>query len=185
MINELLSDAEERMKKSIAALQSELAKVRSGRANTALLDHIRVDYYGTASPLNQVSTLTVSDARTISINPWEKSMIPVIEKAIIESDLGLNPMSASDTIHVPIPALTEERRIEITKLARSEGESCKIAIRNIRRSFNSDLKEWLKEKEITEDDERRGQDEIQKLTDRCVADIDLIVAEKEKEIMTI
>ena len=185
MIHELLSDAENRMKKSIAALCTELSKVRTGRANTALLDHIRVDYYGTSSPLNQVSTITVSDARTISINPWEKSMIPKIEKAIIESDLGLNPMSASDTIRVPIPALTEERRRDITKLARSEGESCKVAIRNIRRSTNSDMKEWLKEKEITEDEERNGQDEVQKLTDRFTSEVDEIIAEKENEIMTI
>ena len=185
MLEELVSDAEDRMKKSLANLRVELSKLRTGRASTALLDQIRVDYYGTSSPLNQVSTVTVSDPRTISISPWDKSMIPVIEKAIMESDLGLNPMSASETIRVPIPSLTEERRIEITKIAKSEGESCKVAIRNIRRSCNSDLKEWLKEKEITEDDERLGQTQVQTLTDRFVASVDEIVAEKEKEIMTV
>ena len=185
MLEELVSDAEDRMKKSISNLRLELSKLRTGRASTALLDQIRVDYYGTSSPLNQVSTVTVSDPRTISISPWDKSMIPVIEKAIMESDLGLNPMSASETIRVPIPSLTEERRIEITKIAKSEGESCKVAIRNIRRSCNSDLKEWLKEKEITEDDDRLGQTQVQTLTDRFVASVDEIVAEKEKEIMTV
>ena len=185
MLEELVSDAEDRMKKSLANLRTELSKLRTGRASTALLDHIRVDYYGTAAPLNQVSTITVSDSRTISISPWEKSMIPVIEKAIMESDLGLNPMSASETIRVPIPSLTEERRIEITKLARGEGESCKVAIRNIRRTCNSDLKEWLKEKEITEDDERMGQSQVQTLTDRFTAKVDEIIEEKEKEIMTV
>ena len=185
MLEELVSDAEDRMKKSLANLRMELSKLRTGRASTALLDHIRVDYYGTAAPLIQVSTITVSDSRTISISPWEKSMIPVIEKAIMESDLGLNPMSASETIRVPIPSLTEERRIEITKLARGEGESCKVAIRNIRRTCNSDLKEWLKEKEITEDDERMGQSQVQTLTDRFTAKVDEIIEEKEKEIMTV
>ncbi len=185
MLEELVSDAEDRMKKSLANLRVELSKLRTGRASTALLDQIRVDYYGTSSPLNQVSTVTVSDPRTISISPWDKSMIPVIEKAIMESDLGLNPMSASETIRVPIPSLTEERRVEITKIAKSEGENCKVAIRNIRRSCNSDLKEWLKEKEITEDDERLGQTQVQTLTDRFVASVDEIVAEKEKEIMTV
>ncbi len=185
MLEELVSDAEDRMKKSIANLRLELSKLRTGRASTALLDQIRVDYYGTSSPLNQVSTVTVSDPRTISISPWDKSMIPVIEKAIMESDLGLNPMSASETIRVPIPSLTEERRKEITKIAKSEGESCKVAIRNIRRSCNSEFKEWLKEKEITEDDERLGQTQVQTLTDRFVASVDEIVAEKEKEIMTV
>lgn len=185
MLEELVSDAEDRMKKSIANLRLELSKLRTGRASTVLLDQIRVNYYGTSSPLNQVSTVTVSDPRTISISPWDKSMISVIEKAIMESDLGLNPMSASETIRVPIPSLTEERRIEITKIAKSEGEGCKVSIRNIRRSCNSDLKEWLKEKEITEDDERLGQTQVQTLTDHFVASIDEIVAEKEKEIMTV
>ncbi len=185
MLEELVGDADERMKKSLANLRLELAKLRTGRASTALLEHIRVEYYGTSTPLNQVSTVSVSDPRTISISPWEKSMIPVIEKAIRESDLGLNPMSASETIRVPIPSLTEERRREISKLARAEGENCKVAIRNIRRSCNSDLKEWLKEKEITEDDERLGQAQVQDLTDRYAASVDDIIADKEKEIMTV
>ncbi len=185
MLQELVSDAEDRMKKSLANLRLELSKLRTGRASTALLDHIRVDYYGVSTPLNQVSTVTVSDPRTISISPWEKSMIPVIEKAIMESDLGLNPMSASETIRVPIPSLTEERRREISKLARSEGENCKVAIRNIRRACNSDLKDWLKEKEITEDDDRLGQTQVQTLTDRFTTAVDEIVADKEKEIMTV
>ena len=185
MIDELISDAESRMGKSLEALRGELSKLRTGRASTALLDHIRVDYYGTSSPLNQVSTLTVTDPRMISISPWEKSMIPVIEKAIIESDLGLNPMSASEVIRVPIPTLTEERRREITKVARGEGEACKVSIRNIRRSVNSDLKDWHKEKEITEDEQRSGQDQIQKLTDRFTAHVDEIIDQKEQEIMTI
>jgi len=185
MLDELVADAEDRMKKSLNNLRLELSKLRTGRASTELLDHIRVVYYGTSSPLNQVSTVTVSDSRTISISPWEKSMIPVIEKAIRESDLGLNPMSASETIRVPIPTLTEERRTEITKLARAEGENCKVAIRNIRRDCNSDLKDWLKEKEITEDDEHLGQSQVQTLTDRHTAIVDEVVAEKEKEIMTV
>ena len=185
MLDELIADAEARMKKSLAGLQNELAKLRTGRASTALLDHIKVDYYGSTVPLNQVSTVTASDARTISITPWEKFMIPVIEKAIIESDLGLNPMSASETIRVPIPPLTGERRQEITKLARAEGETCKISIRYIRRTCNSDLKEWQKEKEISEDEERIGQDRIQKLTDQFIEEVSQIVSIKEEEIMTI
>ena len=185
MIDELVSDAESRMKKTHANLRTELAKLRTGRASTALLDHIKVEYYGSLVPLNQVSTVTVSDARTISISPWEKFMIPVIEKSVIESDLGLNPMSASETIRVPIPPLTEERRREIVKIARAEGEACKVAVRNIRRSGNSDLKDWLKEKEISEDEGRSGQDEIQKITDRFIAQIDVTIKEKEEEIMTI
>ena len=185
MLEELVADVEDRMKKSLANLRHELSKLRSGRTNTALLEHVRVDYYGASTPLDQVATVTVSDPRTISISPWEKSMIPTIEKAIMESDLGLNPMSASETIRVPIPTLTQERRVEITKVARAEGESCKVAIRNIRRSANTDLKEWLKEKEITEDDERAGQTRVQELTDRFAANVDEIVTEKETEIMTV
>lgn len=185
MIDELVEDAEIRMNKSIQNLRTELAKLRTGRASTAILDQIRVSYYGTLSPLNQVSTVTVSDPRTISINPWEKSMIPVIEKAIIESDLGLNPMSGGENIKVPIPPLTEERRVEISRVAKAEGENCKIAIRNIRRSGNSDLKFWLKEKEITEDDDRFGQDKIQNITNTYVGKVDEIVNDKIEEIMTI
>ena len=185
MIDDLVEDAQLRMEKSISNLQKELSKLRTGRASTALLDHIQVDYYGTLTPLNQVATLNVNDARTISISPWVKAMIPVIEKAIIESDLGLNPASAGESIKVPIPPLTEERRREITRLVRSEGESCKIAIRNIRRACNNDLKEWLKEKEITEDDERQGADRVQKVTDEFTVKIDEIVKLKETEVMTV
>ena len=185
MLDELVQDAKSRMEKSVVNLRKELSKLRTGRASTALLDHIVVSYYGTSTPLNQVATINVSDARTINISPWDKSMMPVIEKAIIESDLGLNPASASESIKVPIPPLTEERRIEITKIARGEGESGRVAIRNIRRACNSDLKDWQKLKEITEDDERMGNQRIQALTDEYIAKVDEIVSKKEEEIMTI
>ena len=185
MLDELVQDAKTRMEKSVVNLRKELSKLRTGRASTALLDHIVVSYYGTPTPLNQVATINVGDARTINISPWDKSMMPVIEKAIIESDLGLNPASASESIKVPIPPLTEERRVEITKIARGEGESGRIAIRNIRRACNSDLKDWLKLKEITEDDERMGNQRIQALTDEYIAKVDEIVSKKEEEIMTI
>ena len=185
MIDELIADAGQRMNASVNHLHRELSKLRTGRASTALLDHVRVNYYGTLTPLNQVATVTVSDARTISISPWDKSMVPIIDKAIVEADLGLNPMTASEIIRVPIPPLTEERRREITKIARAEGEACKVSIRNIRRSCNSDLRDLCKEKEITEDEERGGMDRVQKLTDQKVAQIDEVVAAKEEEIMTI
>lgn len=185
MLDELVQDAKTRMEKSVVNLRKELSKLRTGRASTALLDHIVVSYYGTPTPLNQVATVNVVDARTINISPWDKSMMPVIEKAIIESDLGLNPASASESIKVPIPPLTEERRVEITKIARGEGESGRVAIRNIRRASNSDLKDWLKLKEITEDDERMGNQRIQALTDEYIAKVDEIVSKKEEEIMTI
>ncbi len=185
MIDELIDDAESRMTSSVNHLQMELSKLRTGRASTALLDHIKVNYYGTPTPLNQVATVSVSDARTITISPWDKSMVPVIDKAIVEADLSLNPVTASEVIRVPIPPLTEERRREITKVVRAEGEACKVSIRNIRRSCNSDLRELRKEKEITEDDERSASDQVQKLTDQKVADVDKIVAAKEDDIMTI
>ena len=185
MIDELIADAQHRMKSSVLHLQRELSKLRTGRASTALLDHIRVNYYGTPTPLNQVATVTVSDARTISISPWDKSMVPVIDKAIVEADLGLNPVTASEIIRVPIPPLTEERRREITRIARAEGEACKVSVRNIRRSCNSDLRDLRKEKEITEDEEHASINRVQKLTDQKVAEIDGIVAAKEEEIMTI
>ena len=185
MIDELIADARVRMNKTLANLRRELSKLRTGRASTALLDHLRVSYYGTMTPLNQTATISVADARTLSINPWEKSMMPVIEKAIIESDLGLNPMSASETIKVPIPPLTEERRRDISKLARSEGESAKIAVRNIRRSCNTEFRDWQKEKEITEDEERMGGDMVQKMTDEFIKKVDEIVAAKENKIMQI
>lgn len=181
----IIKDAKDRMNKSIEAVRDELAKLRTGRANTALLDHLTVEYYGHPTPLNQVASVSVLDARTLSVNPWEKKMVPVVEKAIQESDLGLNPVTAGDIIRVPLPALTEERRKEMTKLVKSEGENGKVAIRNIRRDANNHLKEMMKNKEIAEDEEKRALDEIQQLTDEFVAKIDEMVAEKEKQIMEV
>lgn len=182
---ETVKDARARMKKSIEAVSEELAKIRTGRANTSLLDHITVEYYGNPTPLNQVATISVMDARTLSVNPWEKKMVPVVEKAIMESDLGLNPVSAGEVIRVPLPALTEERRKEMNKLVRQEGENGKVAIRNIRRDANAHLKELMKNKEIAEDEEKRALDEIQKLTDDSVAKIDEMLAEKERQILEV
>jgi len=181
----IIKDANDRMKKSIEAVRDELAKLRTGRASTALLDHLTVEYYGNPTPLNQVASVSVLDARTLSVNPWEKKMVPVVEKAIQESDLGLNPVTAGDVIRVPLPALTEERRKEMTKLVRSEGENGKVAVRNIRRDANNHLKEMLKNKEIAEDEEKRALDEIQQLTDDFVAKIDDMIAEKEKQILEV
>ncbi len=185
MSKEIRNDAEKRMKKSADALIHELAKIRTGRANTALLDHLRVDYYGNPTPINQVASVSVSDARSLAVTPWEKSMIPVIEKAILESELGLNPVTSGDTMRIPIPALTEERRREMGKLVRAEGEHGKVAIRNIRRDANNHLHDMLKKKELAEDEEKRALDEIQRLTDHYVEEIEKIVAEKEKEIMEV
>lgn len=182
---ETVKDARARMKKSIEAVSEELAKIRTGRANTSLLDHITVEYYGNPTPLNQVATISVMDARTLSVNPWEKKMVPVVEKAIMESDLGLNPASAGEVIRVPLPALTEERRKEMNKLVRQEGENGKVAIRNIRRDANAHLKELMKNKEIAEDEEKRALDEIQKLTDDSVAKIDQMLADKERQILEV
>ncbi|HSH43653.1 MAG TPA: ribosome recycling factor [Arenicellales bacterium] len=181
----IVKDARARMKKSIEAVRDELSKIRTGRANPALLEHITVEYYGNPTPLNQVATISVMDARTLSVNPWEKKMVPVVEKAIMESDLGLNPATAGEVIRVPLPALTEERRKEMNKLVRQEGENGKVAIRNIRRDANAHLKELLKNKEIAEDEEKRALDEIQKLTDDSVSEIDEMLAEKEKQIMEV
>ena len=185
MTKEIRKDAEQRMKKSVDALIHELAKIRTGRANTALLDHLRVDYYGNSTPINQVASVSVSDARSLAVTPWEKSMIPVIEKAIQESELGLNPVTSGDMMRIPIPPLTEERRREMGKLVRAEGEHGKVAIRNIRRDANNHLRDLLKKKELAEDEEKRALDEIQKLTDLHVDEIEKIVAEKEKEIMEV
>lgn len=185
MINEILDDAKKRMNKSVDALKNELMRLRTGRANTGLLDSIKVDYYGNPSPLNQVANVTVSDSRTLSVQPWEKSMVPIIEKAILESDLGLNPMSAGDNIRIPIPPLTQERRLDLVKLVKSEGEGGKVAIRNIRRDAISSIKELLKEKEISEDDEHRAEEQVQKLTDSFIANIDTVLKEKEEELMEI
>lgn len=181
----IVKDARARMKKSIESVSDELAKIRTGRANPSLLDHITVEYYGNPTPLNQVATISVLDARTLSVNPWEKKMVPVVEKAIMEADLGLNPATAGEVIRVPLPALTEERRKEMNKLVRQEGENGKVAIRNIRRDANAHLKELMKKKEIAEDEEKRALDEIQKLTDDSVAKIDEMLAEKEKQILEV
>lgn len=184
-IPEIRTGAQQKMDKSVEALRHDLAKIRTGRAHTGLLDHIQVDYYGSMMPLSQVANVGLGDARTITVQPWEKKMVPVVEKAIRESDLGLNPATVGDLIRVPMPALTEERRKELTKVVRHEGENAKVAVRNLRRDANTHLKEMLKKKLVSEDDERRAQDEIQKLTDRHIADIDKLIGEKEKEILTV
>ncbi|MCA3148084.1 MAG: ribosome recycling factor [Burkholderiales bacterium] len=184
-IADLKKNTEQKMQKSIDALKTNLAKIRTGRAHPGLLDHIMVDYYGAPTPINGVANVTLLDARTIGVQPWEKKMVAVIEKAIRESDLGLNPATQGDLIRVPTPALTEERRRELTKVVKGEGEDSKVAVRNLRRDANEQLKKMLKDKLITEDDDRRTQDDVQKLTDRYVADIDKLLAEKEKEIMTV
>jgi ribosome recycling factor len=178
-------NAEQKMQKSIETLKADLAKVRTGRAHTGILDHIHVDYYGTPTQLTQVANVTLIDARTIGVQPWEKKMVAVVEKAIRESDLGLNPSTQGDMIRVPTPPLTEERRKEIVKVVKGEGEDSKIAIRNIRRDANEALKKLLKDKACSEDEERRAQDEVQKLTDRFVTEVDRLIAEKEKELLTV
>ena len=182
---EIRKSAEARMVKSLETLKTNLAKIRTGRAHTGILDHVQVEYYGSPVPVGQVANVNLVDARTISLQPYEKHMAGPIEKAIRESDLGLNPISMGDTIRVPMPALTEERRRDLTKVVRSEGEDAKIAVRNLRREANESLKKLVKDKEISEDDERRSQDDVQKLTDRAVADIDKMVVQKEAEIMTV
>ncbi|MFL6675995.1 MAG: ribosome recycling factor, partial [Massilia sp.] len=178
-------NAQDKMAKSIDTLKGDLAKVRTGRAHTGILDHIMVDYYGSPTALTQVANLTLIDARTIGVQPWEKKMLNVVEKAIRDSDLGLNPSSQGDMIRVPTPPLTEERRKEMVKLVKGEAEDAKIAVRNIRRDANEQLKKMVKDKTASEDEERRASDEIQKLTDKFVADIDKLVAEKEKEVLTV
>jgi ribosome recycling factor len=185
MIEDIMKDAETRMGKSIESFKTDLAKIRTGRAHPSLLDTIMVPYYGTDTPLNQVANVAVQDSRTLSVTPWEKPMIPVIEKAILSSDLGLNPATTSDVIRIPLPPLTEERRKDLIKVVRGEAENAKIAIRNIRRDAIGDCKDLLKEKEITEDDQRRAEDQIQKITDRFVGQVDEILKGKEKELMEI
>ncbi len=184
-IAEVRQSAEQKMQKSIEALKGSFAKIRTGRAHAGLLDHIMVDYYGNAVPIGQVANVSVQDARTITVQPWEKKMVQVVDKAIRESDLGLNPATAGDVIRVPMPPLSEERRRELTKVARHEGEQTKVAVRNLRRDANEQLKKLLKEKAISEDEERRMQDEIQKLTDRFVLEVDRLLGVKEQEIMTV
>lgn len=183
--SQIQKDAQTRMQKSVEALRHTLVKVRTGRASTALVDHLKVDYYGSDTPLSQVASVAVSDARSLTITPWEKQMVGPIEKAILASDLGLTPNTAGTTIRLNLPALTEERRKELSKLVHSEGEDAKVAIRNIRRDANTQVKELLKDKQITEDDERRSEDDIQKITDAATKDVDEVVKAKEAELMAV
>lgn len=185
MINEIKRDAEKRMKKAVEALQHDFTKIRTGRVNAGLLDHVQVDYYGNLSPLSQVASVTSSDSRTLMVTPWEKSMVAAVEKAILNSGLGLNPSTAGTAIRVPMPALTEERRKEMIRIVRGEAEQGRVSIRNIRRDANSHLKELVKAKEVSEDDERRANDLIQKVTDSHIADIDKILADKEKDLLEV
>lgn len=184
-VEQVKKDAETRMAKSVETLKADLGKVRTGRAHPGLLEGIRVDYYGNKSPLSQVASVAVGDARTLSVTPWDKGMVPAIEKAIRESDLGLNPATAGGVIRVPLPALTEERRKELGKHVRAEGENAKIAIRNVRRDANTHLKDLLKKKLITEDDDKRSEEAIQKFTDRFIGEVDKLVAAKEQDITQI
>jgi len=185
VINEIKRDAQDRMNKSVDSLKSQLSKIRTGRAQPALLDGIQVEYYGSATPLRQVANVTAEDARTLAVTVFDRSLIQAVEKAIMTSDLGLNPSSAGTTIRVPLPPLTEERRKDLIKLVRGEAEQGRVAVRNVRRDCNNDLKALLKDKEITEDDDRRAQEEIQKLTDGFIKTIDDLLAAKEKELMEI
>lgn len=185
MIDDIKKDATTRMAKSVEALVHELAKVRTGRAHPSLLDHIMVSYYGSDMPLNQVANINVEDSRTLAISPWEKTMVQPVEKAIMNSDLGLNPNTAGTVIRVPLPPLTEERRRDLIKVVRHEAELAKVAVRNIRRDANHDLKDLMKEKLISEDDEHKGEDIVQKLTDASVKRVDELLAEKEEDLMSI
>src|SRR6188768_1763350 len=184
-IADIKKSAEQKMHKSVEALKTDLGKVRTGRAHTGLLDHLHVDYYGTPMPINQCANVTLSDARTITVQPWEKKMIAPIEKAIRDSGLGLNPATSGDVIRVPMPALTEERRKDLIKVVRHEAENARVAVRNVRRDAIQGMKELLKQKKVTEDEERRAQDDMQKLTDRYVADIDKLLQQKETELMAV
>ncbi|RUR31514.1 ribosome recycling factor [Vreelandella andesensis] len=185
MINDIKKDADSRMKKSVEALSSNFNKIRTGRAHPSILDAVTVDYYGGQVPLNQVASVNVEDARTLTVTPWEQGMVPKIEKAIMTSDLGLNPASAGNVIRVPMPMLTEETRKGYIKQARSEAEHARVAVRNVRRDANGDFKSLLKDKEITEDDQRQGEDEIQKLTDKYIAEVDKALAAKEQDLMQV
>ncbi len=185
MIDEILVDAESRMGKSVESLRSELVKIRTGRAHPSLLDQIMVDYYGTDTPINQVANVTVEDSRTLAVAPWEKPMVAVVEKAIMNSGLGLNPSTAGNLIRIPMPPLTEERRKELVKVVKADGENAKIAIRNIRRDANNDFKDLLKEKEVSEDESRQGEERVQKITDKFVTSVDEVIATKEKELLEI
>ncbi|MFO7604308.1 MAG: ribosome recycling factor [Gammaproteobacteria bacterium] len=185
MISDLKKDAETRMGKSIEALKHELSKLRTGRAHPGLLEHINVEYYGSQVPLSQVANISVGDSRMLNVTPWEKHMVPVIEKAILNSDMGLNPATAGELIRVPLPALTEERRKDLIRIVKQEGEAAKVAIRNIRRDVLGTIKDLLKDKEITEDDDRAAQTDVQKITDKYVAEVDKLLQEKEKDLMEI
>ncbi|MFU8837050.1 MAG: ribosome recycling factor [Thiohalomonadaceae bacterium] len=185
MINDITKDAEARMQKSIEALKTELSKVRTGRAHPSLLDHISVDYYGSMVPISQVANIAVEDSRTLAVSPWEKQMVSVVEKAILTSDLGLNPATAGTVIRVPMPQLTEQRRRDLTKVVKGEGEQAKVAIRNIRRDANSDFKALLKDKEISEDEAHGAEDAIQKHTDKYIAEVDKVVEIKEQDLLAI
>ena len=185
MINELKEDAETRMGKSVVSLQNDLTKLRTGRAHTSLLDHITVEYYGAEVPLSQVANVSVLDSRTLSVSPWEKPMVQAIEKAIMNSNMGLNPATTGELIRIPLPPLTEERRKDMIKIVRAEGEGAKVAIRNIRRDVLSDIKSLLKDKEITEDEDHQAHDEVQKITDKYVKQVDEALVVKEKDLMEI
>jgi ribosome recycling factor len=185
MIADVKKSAEQKMQKSVDALKADLGKVRTGRAHTGLLDHIVVDYYGTPTPINQVANVTLLDARTIGVSPWEKRMAGAIEKAIRDSDLGLNPATVGELVRVPMPALTEERRKDLIKVVRHEAENARVAVRNIRRDANAHLKELLKQKKVSEDEDRRAQDDIQKLTDRYIAEVDQLLHQKEADLMAV
>ena len=185
MLNEIKKDAQTRMAKSVDAFRHDLIKIRTGRATTALVDHLKVNYYGSDMPLSQVATVAVSDARSLTITPWEKQMVGPVEKAILASDLGLTPTTAGTVIRLNLPALTEERRRELSKLVHSESEDAKVAIRNIRRDANHHVKELLKDKQITEDEERNSEADIQKLTDKAIKDVDDVVKSKEQELMAV
>jgi len=185
MIDEIIQDAESRMNKSVESLRTELTKIRTGRAHPSLLDQVMVDYYGSMTPIKQVANVVAEDSRTLAVTPWEKPMVGAIEKAIMTANLGLNPASQGTVIRVPMPVLTEERRRDLVKVVKGEGESGKVAVRNIRRDANSDFKELLKEKEISEDESHGAEDQVQKLTDKYVAEIDKLLEAKEKEMMEI
>lgn len=185
MINDIKNDAEKRMKKTIESLKVDFTKIRTGRANAGLLDHVMVDYYGNMTPINQIANIASSDARTLLVTPWEKPMVAAIEKAILTSDLGLNPATAGNAIRVPMPALTEERRKEMIKIVRGEGEQARVAIRNVRRDANNQFKDLVKEKLIPEDEERKANEMIQKLTDKYIAEVDSCLTDKEKDLMEV
>ena len=185
MIADVKKSAEQKMQKTLETLKTDLGKVRTGRAHTGILDHLSVDYYGSPMPINQIANVNLMDARTIAVTPWEKKMVGVVEKAIRDSDLGLNPSTNGDTIRVPMPSLTEERRKDLIKVVRGEAENGRVAVRNIRRDANSTLKDLLKEKAVAEDDERRGQEDVQKLTDRYIAEIDKALTAKEADLLAI